>query len=326
MKKCILILLIAAVALTAKAQAPEKQFNRYGLPLVIKDGETWVWGENRIRKMYGVNPDTIPGWTEAYTYESTLEPGALNSCDVESHVYKEHAGYSCRMDVYLPENQGEGPFPYILFIHGGGWKNGHEKYLRNFAFYFASHGIASICVSYTLSGQGDFKAANQDLLDAKAFVEKHAAQWKIDPERFGFAGVSAGGHLSAFMAMTVPGTRVLISMCGPHDLTKYGDASGKLPAETAAYFGTTDKNLRKNSPIYCIPDNPPAAMLIHGTFDLVVAPEQSRRFAKALQEKGTQEVELVLVPYAPHAVVNPRVAGYEQSLFRMLQFAHKHLD
>lgn len=326
MKKLLLIPLLTAITLTTGAQIPEKQSNRYGLLLVIKDGKAWVWGENKIRKIYKVNPDTIPGWTEPYTYVSALEPEAFNSYDVESQVYKEYPDHTCRMDIYQPKNQGDGPFPYIMFIHGGGWKNGHEKYLRNFASYFASHGIASVCVSYTLAGQGDFKATNQDLLDAKIFIDKHAAQWKIDPERFGFAGVSAGGHLSAFMAMTVPGTRVLISQCGPHDLTKYVDDTGKLPSEIANYFGNTDKNLRQNSPIYRIPNNPPPAMLIHGTFDLIVAPEQSRRFAKALQEKGGKEVELMLVPYAPHAAVNPKVAGYEQSLLRMLQFAHKHLD
>ena len=325
MKNSMLLPLLIFSILSADAQGQKKQINRYGFAIINKQGKIWVYGTNRIRKIYHVNPDTIPGWMDPYTYVPTLKSEDFDNCNVTNYVYKEHTGYSCRMDTYLPKGQGDGPFPYLMFIHGGGWKNGNEKYMKNFASWFASHGIATVSVSYTLIPQGDFKTAYQDLLDAKTFVEQHAAQWKIDTARFGFAGVSAGGHLSAFMAMTVPDTRVLISICGPHDLTGRGPHLTPLSPDKIAYFGTSEDNLKQSSPIYRIPDNPPAAMLIHGTFDLNVSPEQSRRFAKALQKKGDKDVELLLVPYAPHAVVSNRVASYEQSLQHMLRFARKHL-
>lgn len=54
------------------------------------------------------------------------------------------------MDVWLP-NEGEGPFPLIVFVHGGGWVSGNKREnTMPGVFKFPSQGYAVACVEYRL--------------------------------------------------------------------------------------------------------------------------------------------------------------------------------
>lgn len=328
MKKTLLLTLAGFFAIATFAQ-PRSEFNRYGIFLKKQSGKYVVPNEVAFVRTFGCDPATIEGWNELYIYTpEKIRSEDYRRCSVTSYVYKSHPGYECRMDVYLPKGQGDGPFPYVLFIHGGGWRRGTEKDMGHFACYYASHGIASVSVSYTLSGQGTFEETRADLLDAKTFVDSHAGEWGIDASRFGFFGFSAGGHLSSYMGMTVPGTKVMVSIAGAHDLTPNGARKSQVNPDLEGYFRVKEdaENLRRYSPRYLIPDAIPAVMLVHGTFDLAVPPSQSSDFRDALNAAGAKQVELILEPYSQHVVLGRgRVHSYERNMLRVFEFVRRNL-
>ena len=333
MKKYMLTAAAALLAIASFAQDAGKTYNRYGMALE-KDGNGWkVKNEAGLVKRFGFDPDTVACWNEPWHYTpDRISKADMEKCTINSFTYKKYPDHECVMDVYLPKDQGSGPFPFMMFIHGGGWRTGHEKTPNMVlpAKWFASNGIAVMSVSYTLASQGDFEDTKADLRDALKYIAGHAKEWSIDASRFGFYGFSAGGHLSSYMGMTTPQAKLFISSAGPADMTVHGKQWFSKRSGLADYFGVESEdsdNLRKASPLYLIPDSPdkiPAAMIIQGMMDGIVDPEPCLEFAEALKEHGA-EVEVLAVPYGPHGVVNPRFYRYEEFMFDMLDFARKYL-
>ncbi|HOF42132.1 MAG TPA: alpha/beta hydrolase, partial [Candidatus Hydrogenedentes bacterium] len=100
-------------------------------------------------------------------------------------------GVSLELDLALPAN-GEGPFPGLIFIHGGGWASGKRQVYHLYTYYFAQQGYAAATISYRLSGQAKFPAAVQDVKCAVRWMRANAAAYHIDPDRIALIGGSAG--------------------------------------------------------------------------------------------------------------------------------------
>ncbi len=66
----------------------------------------------------------------------------------------------------------------------------------------AARGFVTALVSYRLSGEAKYPAALHDAKAAVRYLRANAARLKIDPQRIGVMGGSAGGHLSGLLAMT----------------------------------------------------------------------------------------------------------------------------
>lgn len=330
------LLLMAALGLVfgvSYAQEDNKVYNRYGMALE-QDGSAWkVRNEDQLVRKFKFNPDTVADWNIPWKYvPDRIKEADMSKCTMTTYTYKDYPDYKCVMDVYLPEDQGNGPFPFMMFIHGGGWRTGHEKTPNMVlpAQWFASNGIAVMSVSYTLAAQGTFKDTEADLNDALDYIRDNAAGWNVDASRFGFYGFSAGGHLSSYMGMTTPEARLFISSAGPADMLVHGSHWFSKRSGLAEYFGVESEdseNLRLASPLYIIPENKediPAAMIIQGLMDSIVDPKPCLDFAEELESRGAK-VETLAVPYGGHGVVNPRFYRYEEFMFDMLAFAKKHL-
>ena len=99
------------------------------------------------------------------------------------------------LTVFLPANQA-GPTPAVVICPGGGYSilawdlEGTEV-----AEWLNSLGIAGVVLKYRVPRQRD--AALTDAQRAVSLVRHRAKAWKIDPERIGILGFSAGGHLAA---------------------------------------------------------------------------------------------------------------------------------
>lgn len=113
--------------------------------------------------------------------------------------YHEHEGIQMHLDVYAPD--APGPHPVLVSYHGGGWMFGLRTNLQRCGKYLARQGFVVFNVSYRLAPAHAFPTAMQDALCALRWVYDHAAEYGGDPEQIGVWGDSAGGHLSAMMAV-----------------------------------------------------------------------------------------------------------------------------
>jgi acetyl esterase/lipase len=116
-------------------------------------------------------------------------------------TYATHDGAALVGDLYAPT--GAGPFPALIAVHGGGWQAGARSTFQYWGPLLAEHGCALFAISYRLAkrGQRMFPQAVQDVLAAVQFVRAGAQSLKVDPERIGLFGASAGAHLAALAAL-----------------------------------------------------------------------------------------------------------------------------
>jgi acetyl esterase len=107
---------------------------------------------------------------------------------------------SVALRVYKPE--GDGPFPLLLYAHGGGWVTGsldsHDKLCRILAKRLPAVVAA---VGYRCAPEHVYPAALDDVDAAWGWVRKHAATLGADGARFGVAGDSSGGNLAAALTL-----------------------------------------------------------------------------------------------------------------------------
>jgi acetyl esterase/lipase len=123
---------------------------------------------------------------------------------IETHAgltYASHDGVALAGDLYLPA--GVGPFPALVAAHGGGWQAGARSAFQYWGPYLAARGYALFAISYRLAkkGQKMFPQAVTDVRAGVQFVRGSAGKFKLDPERIGLFGASAGAHLAALAAL-----------------------------------------------------------------------------------------------------------------------------
>ncbi len=229
-------------------------------------------------------------------------------------VYGEAGGQKLLLDIYRPPAPAARARPALLLVHGGGWRGGNKKDLRDAGMGFARQGYVCFSVSYRLvTDRGNrYPAQLDDVQRAVRWVRANAGKYGVDPERVGALGASAGGHLVALLgtcdtrdntdpelARYSSRVRCVVDLFGPTDLTvpfpgKAGgfavqrlveDLIGKPPAEATALT-------REASPLFHINKKTVPFLILHGTADPIVPVDQSERFHLALQKAGIESTFL----------------------------------
>ncbi|MBL6454580.1 alpha/beta hydrolase [Belnapia sp. T6] len=102
--------------------------------------------------------------------------------------------------VYTPH--GTGPFPLLVFFHGGGFVvcdlDTHDAICRNLC---AGAACVVVSVDYRLAPEHRFPAAHDDCLTATRWAAEHTRELGANPERVVVGGDSAGGLLAAATAL-----------------------------------------------------------------------------------------------------------------------------
>ena len=130
----------------------------------------------------------------------TLAPGdAEPVAKVEDRTIPGPAG-EVPVRVYTPE--GEGPFPALVYFHGGGFVicnlDTHDGTCRALA---NAARCVVVSVDYRLAPEHPYPAAADDCYAVTEWVAKNGADLGIDPSRIAVGGDSAGGNLSAVVAL-----------------------------------------------------------------------------------------------------------------------------
>ena len=242
-------------------------------------------------------------------------------------VYCNHDGVELAGDLFLPA--GPGPHPALIAVHGGGWRVGARVSLHNWGRHLAERGYAVFSVSYRLSAKGKktFPAAAHDIVAAVQYIRGEAKSLRIDPERIGMIGASAGAHLSSLTGLATQSdhflgaypqdkhakidakVKVVIGIFGVYDMAaNWNDFNRQTPGDnpTDIFLGATPMEDRKlyfdASPMSyaTYANNKVRFFLSWGTEDdLVDVEQQSKPFLLALKQAGVF-VRAAIVQSAPH--------------------------
>jgi acetyl esterase/lipase len=243
------------------------------------------------------------------------------------------------LDMARPKS-GDGPFPAVVCIHGGGFRAGTRQGYDALCIRLAQEGYVAVTVTYRLAPKYQFPAAVHDVKEAVRWLRGNAKKYNIDPNRIGAMGGSAGGHLAQFLGVTADvkqfegngsnrdqssKVQCVVNYYGPSDFTKsYGksvDAAQVLPLFLG---GDLKKEHRRHilaSPLYWVTPHAAPTLCIHGTKDPYVAREQAVWLIDRLRAAAV-EAELLTMEGAGHGF---RGADAEKAEKAMLDFFGKHL-
>jgi acetyl esterase/lipase len=217
-------------------------------------------------------------------------------------IYAVMAGRELAMDVYYPQTRG--PWPGLIFIHGGGWSEGDKAPLP-----VVPPGYLVASINYRLYPDHRFPAMIEDVKCAIRFLRAHAAACNLDPTRIALIGHSAGGHLAALAGLNGPDAgwdvglyleqssqvQAVIEMSGPTDLKcTFPDWVEELKIDV---FGAD--GLAAGSPVTYARRDAPPFLIVHGDADAVVPVEQAHLLHRTLLQAGAFS-ELIVVQNAGH--------------------------
>lgn len=242
-------------------------------------------------------------------------------------VYASPGGRDLRLDLYAPAS-GAGPFPAVVYIHGGGWSGGNKKAFSRQAAHMAANGFIGACIQYRLSGEAKYPAAFDDAKAAVAWMRANAAKYRLDASRIGAAGGSAGGHLVAMLGMADLGIKAVAAFNPAVDLVTGGkrnpDArSGPIYSFLGYTYAERPQVWEEASPSLHVTRGAPPFLFLHGMADMTVPYQQSVEMMKKLQAAGVR-AELYSAEGAGHGFFN-RPPYFEPALKRMEEFFTKTL-
>lgn len=225
------------------------------------------------------------------------------------------------MVITLPHKGG--PFPVMFFVHGGGWFGGtperSERARVYEARYLADHlGIAVVGISYRCIGSGGiFEMGFEDVMAAIQYIKDNRTKYNIDTNRMGLYGGSAGTPLAALAAQKVPEIRCYVGFSGIYDFVIYPGC----PFIDNTQYQPKYPSAKENSPIFNLRKDP-ADVLLHGTADVTINPQQSILFAKKIKTAGGN-ANVLLYRGEPHAFFNEGRLMNIPTLYAMKEFLRK---
>jgi acetyl esterase len=242
-----------------------------------------------------------------------------------------------RARVYLPRAR-RTPGPGLVWFHGGGWVLGsiesHDGVCRVLA---SRAGVAVVSVDYRLAPEHQFPAGLDDAIAATRWVQGNAASLGIDPAALAIGGDSAGGNLSALVAIELRGAPVKLAfqllVYPATDLTRSQPSHRlfregfMLPEPTITWFRghyLPDLKLESDpraSPLFA-PDlsGLPPALVVTAGFDPLR--DEGRAYADRLREAGVK-VEYVCSEGSMHGFLN--TAGAVDESARVLDLISRRL-
>lgn len=243
------------------------------------------------------------------------------------------------LDIYLP-NEGEGPFPVIIDIFGGGWYFGRKSsHKLEPALNLLKRGFAVVSINYSMSFQAVFPVQVQEVRAAVRFVRKHAKEYHLDPDRIALLGESAGAHYAALAATSAASgaltdtrwpnqdvsdqVQAVIALYCPADIgmmaeyfkiesmvrgndtiiDEYGDRSSIESVLLGGLSGQREWMDKIANPESYVDRHCPPFLFLSGSKDQVVSILQTVHFAaKILHEAGMDKVRFQVVDGAHHDI------------------------
>lgn len=250
--------------------------------------------------------------------------------------YGTGAGEKLTLNLARPSN-GEGPFPGVVFIHGGAWQGGNKELHDAQVKELAQRGFVAATVGYRLAPKHVFPAQIEDCKCAVRWLRAHAANYKLDPRRIGAVGLSAGAHLVMMLGSMDPAdglegaggsseqsskVQAVVSFAGPTDLT------AELPEVDTdilnKFIGRSEQDaereklLERASPLHYVNAGDAPMLLFQGTRDPLIPTEQAFAMATALTKAQVPGRVEILVG-AEHGWGEPDMTRTMNAMYAFLE-------
>ena len=265
-------------------------------------------------------------------------------------VYGHAGGVELKMDMGIPE--GKGPFPLILFFHGGGWQQGDKSHMHKWIRKVVASGYAGVSVGYRFAPEYKWPSQVQDAKTAVRYLRAQARELNLDPSRFATMGESAGRYLALMVGMTSSKDKLegeggysafsskvqaVVSYVSATDFTlPRAELSPELQAEMQQYYHKSldqvrmdftgvdnpdDPILKKISVLSYVDKGDPPVMMFYGDSDPIVSLAHAYALQRAL-EKVNVTNELFIVKGGGHGWTGP---SQEETTQKMMAFFEKQL-
>ena len=272
------------------------------------------------------------------TYQTEIPPGVELVRDVP---YGFADGQPLLLDLARPRpgNRPGALLPAIVYMHGGGWRQGSKAVGVPTACYYAMHGFVAASVGYRLSDRAIWPAQIEDCKCAVRFLRAAAGEHGIDPARIGAMGASSGGHLALLLGLTGGGKQFadkggwenfssdvspVCDLFGVTDLLEWPGRPAATSATAQLLGGTIDRVRERYieaSPVRYVHPGAPPFLIVHGDRDELVPLSQSELLHAALKAAGVDTTLHVVkgAGHGPLEVVTPEVRDI------IMAFFEKHL-
>jgi len=193
--------------------------------------------------------------------------------------------------------------PLLVFLHGGGWLLGdldtHDAMHRHLS---DRAGCAVLAVGYRLAPENPFPAALDDVSTVWEWLQREAANLRIDPSKLALGGESAGGNLAAaltlrlrdaempqpaFQLLIHPGTDLRLALPSFDEVVASGLGRDYLQQCVAMYAGNAELTDPLVSPLTAAShDGLPRAIIITAEEDPLR--DDGEYYAQALARSGVE--------------------------------------
>ena len=207
-----------------------------------------------------------------------------------------------RMFLFARADPGERR-PGVLFVHGGGWVEGHASMHMRHAHGLAALGYVTASIEYRLHPPASMDDELDDVRSALTWLRAHHGELGLDPGRMAVAGGSAGGHLAALVALGGGGGSEPSGVAAAvlwYPVTDLDTGCAPELHDVAARVCGGVERRRAYSPVHRIHAAAPPILSITGDEDEVTTLPMVEAFHRALDEAGVRN-ELVVVPGRGHA-------------------------
>ncbi len=286
------------------------------------------------------------GLTRTVAAEDSVTPkrAARKFTVLQDEVYAEHTGQKLMCDVYLPvDDIGVDDHllrPAVVVVHGGAWSSGSKWTMAGYARKLAEDGVVAVAIDYRHAPAFRFPSQVDDVRAALHWVNQQTDRFRVDADRIGLFGYSAGGHLACLIGtlQDEPFAAVCETSDWPENDARWGELPGVLavcagappcdfrewPADSRSLAHFLKGTRRAEPHLYTVasPANyvsagDSATLFIHGDRDFIVPIENSLRMFDQQRAHGVAS-EMVTVQRHGHLTtfVHPETMASMIDFFR----------
>lgn len=245
-------------------------------------------------------------------YFETLFAQTETSICESNIIYGKGGEEKLVLDLCQPA-RGNGPFPGLVWVHGGGWGYWNTPRSQCPIYTAASKGFVAISIDYRSTSTKDsngkvkypFPAQIEDVKCAIRWLRSNAQKYRVDPQRIGIVGFSSGGHLALLAGFTEPSdgfegncgnesisskVQAVVCSAGMVEAVSFYENQisyaervelllGGKPSESPALY-------KAASPLTYVRKNNPPTLFFQGDIDTLCPPAQAQLLKNKMSDVG----------------------------------------